>query len=200
MKQKLYDSNEDINLIISSLETNRSNLSEQEVLDKLNSEVTSISDLKPCKSNVITEDVIFEKIKESFLKEGVNNDINKTFFGCKDAKYTFMIEKTILAPNASILISSRNFEEKYLNQLESYIFTNKENIDIEKLTVLCYLFSYINKNMLPICVKSNQYKRLLPKITYTLNKFYNKNYSVIKSIYIMFNSLKDTAEESAGEK
>ena len=55
MKRKLYGSNKDIRLNISSLETNRSNLSEQEILDKLNSEVTSISDLKPSKPNVITE-------------------------------------------------------------------------------------------------------------------------------------------------
>jgi len=185
MVTKLFNLKEEININIST-----SLNAKEENLEKINQNVVNTS----------IENTIFEKIKETFIKENVNmnTSINKKYFSCKNAKYTFMIEKTILAPNASILISFSNFEEKYLNQLESYIFTNKEDINVEKLIVLCYLFSFINRNMIPICIKSNQYKKLLPKIIYTLNQFYNKNYSIIKSIYIMFNSLKDTKKE-AGE-
>jgi len=38
---------------------------------------------------------------------------------------------------------------------------------------------------------------MLPKITATLNTFFNKQYSVIYSIYTMFNSVKDTEAESS---
>lgn len=139
-------------------------------------------------------DQLFENIKGIFAEERliVRND---TYFTPTKGVIELNIDGSIFMPSRAILLQPRKFEELYLKELESIIYNSKEQLDTDKLLPLIILFSHINKKNYPIRIVSGNYRKLLSKVCSVLNNFLNKNYTVIRSIYESFNSIKDTEEE-----
>lgn len=142
----------------------------------------------------INNNQLFDNIKNIFAEEKlvVRNDV---YFTPSKGVTEFKLDGTIFMPSPSILLQPRKFEELYLKELESIIYNSKEQLDTDKLLPLIILFSYINKKNYPIRIVSGNYRKLLSKVCSVLNIFLNKNYTVIRSIYESFNSIKDTEEE-----
>ena len=139
-------------------------------------------------------DQLFENIKSIFTEEKqVTRD--DTYFTPAKGVFELNIDGSIFMPSRAILLQPRQFEELYLKELESIIYNSKEQLDIDKLLPLIILFSHINKKNYPIRIVSGNYRKLLSKVCSVLNNFLNKNYTVIRSIYESFNSIKDTEEE-----
>jgi hypothetical protein len=132
---------------------------------------------------------------KSIFVENKKIERNTVYFTSTRGKFEFNIDNTIFSPSKLTLLQIKKFEDIYLKQLENYIYTSKEEIDPDKLFPILYLFSQLNKNNYPVRIVTSNFNKLLPKICNILNKFYNKNYSVVMSIYTMFNSFKDTEEE-----
>lgn len=163
-----------------------------EVVNEENKVESSSSETK------VNNDDIYEGIKKIFNENQKVERDSIYFIMSKDCKFKYNIDNTIFSPNKLSLLQPRKFEEVYLQQLESYIFTSKEEIDTSKLFAIIYLFSHLNKNNYPVRIVTSNYIKLLPKVCKILNTFFNKNYNVIYSIYTMFNSIKDTEEEQNG--
>lgn len=142
----------------------------------------------------ISNNQLFDNIKNIFAEEKlvVRNDV---YFTPSKGAMEFKLDGTIFMPSPSTLLQPRKFEELYLKELESIIYNSKEQLDTDKLLPLIILFSHINKKNYPVRIVSGNYRKLLSKVCSVLNKFLNKNYTVIRSIYESFNSIKDTEEE-----
>jgi len=140
------------------------------------------------------ENKLFENIKNIFAEEKlvVRNEV---YFTPTKGVMEFKLDGTIFMPSSSVLLQPRKFEELYLKELESIIYNSKEQLDTDKLLPLIILFSYINKKNYPVRIVSGNYRKLLSKVCSVLNNFLNKNYTVIRSIYESFNSIKDTEAE-----
>lgn len=165
--------------------------SEQDNVDLNN----TISDFQPQVINVNNND-LYESIKRVF-NEGQSVKREEKYFTPFSSKYIYNIDNTIFSPNTLVMLSGKRFDEKYLKQLESIIFTDKEELNTDQLFSLVYLFSFINKKQYPIKITSSKFIRMLPNVVNGLNFFFNKNYSVVYSIYTMFTSIKDTEKEAA---
>lgn len=136
---------------------------------------------------------LFNNIKDIFT-----NSIqpqNKNYFTRGGGLANFNIDKTIFTPSPVVCLSGKKFEEKYLKQLEEFIFTTKENIDTDKLIGIIYLMSFITQNVYPITITTSKHKQLLPKIVFSLNKFFNDNYSTIFSIFTMVTNSRGVQQE-----
>ena len=142
----------------------------------------------------VNNDQLFDNIKNIFAEEKliVRNDV---YFTPSKGVMEFKLDGTIFMPSPSILLQPRKFEELYLKERESIIYNSKEQLDTDKLLPLIILFSHINKKNYPIRIVSGNYRKLLSKVCSVLNNFLNKNYTVIRSIYESFNSIKDSDEE-----
>lgn len=142
----------------------------------------------------VNNDQLFDNIKNIFTEEKlvVRNDV---YFTPSKGVMEFKLDGTIFMPSPSILLQPRKFEELYLKELESIIYNSKEQLDTDKLLPLIILFSHINKKNYPLRIVSGNYRKLLSKVCSVLNNFLNKNYTVIRSIYESFNSIKDSEEE-----
>lgn len=148
----------------------------------------------PSPVTVVNNDELFNNIKNIF-SEGERIKKNTSYFTMGKGKSSFNIDDSIFAPSKLLQLQPKKFEELYLKQLESFVYSSREEIDTSKLFPIIYLFSQINKNNYPIRIVTSNHNRLLSKVCNILNSFFNKNYSVIYSIYTMFNSIKDTEEE-----
>lgn len=137
---------------------------------------------------------LYDNIKKIF-SEGEKVKKDNIYFTISKGMVDFKIDGTIFSPSKLSLLQPKKFEEIFIKQLESFIYNSKEEIDTSKLFPIIYLFSHINKNNYPIKIVTSGYNKLTPKICNVLNTFFNKNYSVIYSIYTMMNSIKDTEEE-----
>lgn len=139
-------------------------------------------------------DQLYNSIKNIFTenKQVVREDI---YFTPAKGVIEYKLDNSMFCPSPVVLLQPRQFEKNYLKQLESIIYSTKEDIDVDKLLPLLILFSYVNKKNYPIRIVSSKYKSLLTKVCSVLNNFLNKNYSVIYTMYTTFNSIKDTEEE-----
>lgn len=135
--------------------------------------------------NKLNSDKMYSNIKDIFVNNpGIK--IKQNFFTSKKAKTNFNIDKSIFSPTPMVSLSGKNFRDKYLLQLEGFIFTEKENLSTDELFSLIYLVETIEKKHYPITIVTGKYKTLLPKIVSSLNEYFNDNYPVLKSIYRMF--------------
>lgn len=132
---------------------------------------------------------MFSDIKDIFTKEQESKPSATTFFTTGKGKIVFTLDNTIFSPVPVVLLSGKQFEEKYLKQLEAFIFNNHEQLDPDKLINLIFLFDYIKKDIVPITITTGKHKKLLPRIVSGLNTFFTKNYSVIASIHVMFSGM-----------
>lgn len=156
--------------------------------------VEAVQEEQPVQPVSLGNDQLFENIKGIFAEEKliVRND---TYFTPTKGVIELNIDGSIFMPSRAILLQPRKFEELYLKELESIIYNSKEQLDTDKLLPLIILFSHINKKNYPVRIVSGNYRKLLSKVCSVLNNFLNKNYTVIRSIYESFNSIKDTEEE-----
>lgn len=139
---------------------------------------------------ILNNDELYNEIKDIFEKDKkiIRNNI---YFTLGKGKRIFNIDDTVFTPAPIALISSKRFEELYMKQLESFIYTDKDSLDTDKLFMLIYLFNYINKNQYPITITSNKNNKLRNKIVKVLNMYFNKNYSIIASMSTMVTSFKE---------
>lgn len=181
-QKKLYSNHEEIVIDIKPKEA--TNLPETLV-----EVVESTNELAPTNNNKL-----FENIKTVFEQEQVivHKDI---YFTPSKGVFDLQLDGTVFMPSRAILLQPKKLEELYLKELESIIYNSKEQLDTDKLLPLIILFSHINKKNYPIRIVSGNYRKLLPKVCNILNYFLNKNYTVIRSIYESFNSIKDSNEE-----
>ena len=156
--------------------------------------VEAAQEEQPVQPVSLGNDQLFENIKGIFAEEKliVRND---TYFTPTKGVIELNIDGSIFMPSRAILLQPRKFEELYLKELESIIYNSKEQLDTDKLLPLIILFSHINKKNYPVRIVSGNYRKLLSKVCSVLNNFLNKNYTVIRSIYESFNSIKDSEEE-----
>lgn len=136
----------------------------------------------------LDNDELYNNIKDIFEKDSVVKR-NNIYFTSGKGKRIFNIDDTIFAPTPIVLLSSKNFEEMYMKQLESFIYNDKDSIDPDKLFMIIYIFNYINKKQYPITITSSKTNKLRDKIIKVMNTYFNKNYSIISSISTMFSSL-----------
>lgn len=120
---------------------------------------------------------------------------DKVYFVQNKGKVKFNINNTIFFPSNSTLLLMLNFTNAYLKQLESVLYNSREDIDTTGILEILMLYKYINKGKYPINIIVPGYIKLSSKICYTLNKFFNRNLSVINSIYTSFNSIIETENE-----
>lgn len=177
--KKLYQPNEEIVINVKSTVGKSDNI----ILEEQKTQSVSFDNSQ-----------IFNNIKNIFAEEKLvtRNDI---YFTSSKGVMEFKLDDTIFMPSAAILLQPKKFEDLYMKELESIIYNSKENIDTNKLLPLIILFSHINKKNYPIRIVSGNYRKLLPKVCKVLNNFLNNNYTVIRSIYESFNSIKDSEEE-----
>lgn len=176
--KKLYEANEEIVIDVKPKEETIPVVQEEQKVEPVS----------------IGNDELFENIKTIFAEEKlvVRNEV---YFTPTKGVMEFKLDGTIFMPSNTTLLQPRKFEELYLKELESIIYNSKEQLDTDKLLPLIILFSYINKKNYPVRIVSGNYRKLLSKVCSVLNNFLNKNYTVIRSIYESFNSIKDTEEE-----
>ena len=170
----------------------KAKINNDQVDGELTVETPIVESLSPV--TVVNNDELYDSIKKIF-NEGENIKKESVYFNAFKGVHKFDLDGTIFQPSSIVLLQPRRFEELYLKQLESFVYSNKEEVDTSKLFPIIYLFSMINKNNYPIRIVTGNYSKLLPKVCNILNSFFNKNYSVIYSIYTMFNTIKDTEEE-----
>lgn len=133
---------------------------------------------------------MFSDIKDIFTKNAPKAPERAgTFFVLGKSKVQFSIDRSIFEPNAVTRLSGKRFEEKYLAQLESYIFNKQEDLDPNKLFGLIYLAGFIREGHFPIKIVSAQHHKQMSKIEKVMNLYFNKNYSVIMGIATMFNGM-----------
>lgn len=141
---------------------------------------------------------MFSNLKDMFANNKTPTAKKETFFVVGKGKIQFGIDNTIFAPSAVVRLSTKSFEEKYLAQLESYIYNNQEDLDPEKLFAIIFLVGFIREGKFPIKLVTGRHRMQLPKIVAVMNKFFNKNYSVVMGIYTMFNGM--TAQQPQAEQ
>lgn len=108
-------------------------------------------------------------------------------------KLAFALEG-VLIPTPVVLLSGKNFETKYLRQLESFIFNNNDELDPEKLIHLIMLTTYVKMGNLPIQIICTKYPKHKERIVNAMNTFFTKNYNVLSSMCDMFTSSTSIAQ------
>jgi len=138
----------------------------------------------------LDNDHLFNGIKNIFTNDTDTVKVDKVVYFNQGKNNTgFVIDNTILSPTPAVVLGVIGFERKYLDQIEKMIFNDLEKLNPEHLFTLVYLVDMFEKKMGPLKLVSNRNRRLVPKMTNVLNTFFNKNYNVLKSIYVMFNGL-----------
>lgn len=134
---------------------------------------------------------IFADIGNIFSKEA---DINfKVYFKTsdKDTKVKYSIDNSVFTPKPITRIGG-NFEKKYLKQLDSILHNETDDLDESGILGLFLLYRAIDNGDVPIQIRSNTNQQLLSKIVSAMNHFFNENKTLIRSMYIMFNSNMDS--------
>lgn len=116
---------------------------------------------------------------------------NVILFGVsmKHCKVGLEIDGTLLGPSPKTMLSFKNFEKRYLEQLEAYIYNHEDNLREDALLELLHLFRFIDMKQYPIALISGRHRHKLPTIAKVLDQFVRKNYQVLSGIYTSFNSL-----------
>lgn len=166
----------------------------EEVEEKI-SEAASNETMEIPSDNSIDNKELFDDIKEIIQGTKEVKREERTYFSLYKCPLSYNVDDSPLAPSKLVLFNIRKFEELYLKQLEEIIYTKSDNINPNNLIPFLLLMNYIVKSNNPINLKTNRYRKLLPRINTTLNKFFTKNYSVLFSIYTMFNSYVDTEKK-----
>lgn len=125
----------------------------------------------------------------SVLSE-VKKELNekKVYFTCTSKKGTHIkIEDTELGPSKLSLLSGKKFEESYMKELKSLLYSSEENVKVDKLIALMHIYNISISTTKPIIITGLAYKKLLPKICNVLNQFFNKNIVIIGTICKMLN-------------
>jgi len=143
-------------------------------------------------------DQLFKNIKDIFTSPEAKPK-TKNFFTQGKGVTAFNIDNSIFSPTPVTCLAGKRFEDKYVQQLESYIFNNKDELDPDKLIALIYIVGIVHKGHTPITIVTGKYRHLLPKIIAGLNKYFAKNYSTLFSIYTMFNGM-STIQPEVKEK
>lgn len=133
---------------------------------------------------------LFNKINEIALDESAPSisERNKkviTYFTAKPSKNTVDITGKRIAPPVSILMSGKNFKEKYMEHLESIIYNGQEELNPDMLIDVCLMWGYVRAGWKNIPVKLVGYNKKIVDIVFVLNLFYHKNRNIIDSIYTM---------------
>lgn len=131
---------------------------------------------------------MFKNIKDIFTSEQ-KKPTAKHFFTHGKGAVMFGIDGTIFEPSTIVQLAGKRFEEKYTKQIESFVFTDKEELDPDKLINLIFLVDFIKNDRVPVQITTGRYKKLSPKIINALNTFFVKNYSTLLSIHAMFSGM-----------
>lgn len=132
---------------------------------------------------------LFSNIKDMFANKVTATAKKETFFVAKGSMAAFSIDRTIFEPTAIVRLSGKNFEAKYLAQLESYVFNSQAELDPDKLFAIIFLANLIKDGKFPIKLVTNKHRIQLARITTVFNTFFNKNHSVIMGILTMFSGM-----------
>lgn len=192
MTKHLYSKTDDIAINSEITPPTQEQINEQlEALNNANLTVNSLVQNSPTPV-VSSSNQIFENIKDIFTNDKEIKPQQK-FFTPGKGKIAFNIDGTIFTPTPVVLLSGKNFEVKYAKQIESYIFTDKDSIDPDKLIHLIFLMEYIKKDQVPVQIVTGQFKRYQVKMVNALNTFFVKNYSTLSSIHVMFTGMTSIA-------
>lgn len=140
---------------------------------------------------------MFSNIKDMFASKVAAPAKKETFFVNHQAKASFSIDRTIFEPSAIVRLSGKNFEAKYLAQLESYIYNGKDELEPDNLFAIIFIAGLLKEGKFPLKLITGKHRIQLPKIINVFNTFFNKNYSVIMGIYTMFNGMQVQQPQAA---
>lgn len=158
---------------------------EETVIDGTITDVTEEQPTEVVEPNA----VLFDSIKDIFTNNTrITN--NKAIFSTNRGAVSFNIDNTLFAPTPVVVLGGKHFSERYIEQLEEIIYSSKDMLDVEKLFGLVYIVGIIAKGHVPIKLTSCASRKLLPKIVFTLNDYFTRNYSTLYSIYVMFSGTK----------
>ena len=192
MNKKLYHSNDliELNNTDISLDLPVDTVADETTLETL--PVTDMNKLVSSKSKVSLE--LQDDMTRIFTSDSTKPPYTIYFVASK-SKYEFDVDGTIFEPNKIPFVNKTNLASKLQQQLEGHIYTTKDNIDENKLLIIMHIFNLINKGNFPIQVRSAKFRKLIPEIVKALNSFFNKNYSTLYSMYLMFNGIRVTENE-----
>lgn len=131
--------------------------------------------------------------KEEILSECAKYKKPKYFTTAK-SQYQYNLSDSSLAPNTKTLLKIKQFDKHYIAQLESIIYNVSEK-NFHELIDLLYLYREIGLNHYPIRITYERYPKLIERITYLLNHFFQKEELLLKSLYEMINSQVETQKE-----
>lgn len=131
---------------------------------------------------------MFNNIKDIFTNEKKPEEINN-YFTVGKGKFKFSIDNTIFTPSTLTLLGGKKFEERYVKQLEQFIFTDKEELNPDTLIHLIFMMDFIKKDNFPITITTGKHRHFINKIVNSMNNFFKKNYSVLSSIHVMFSGM-----------
>lgn len=203
MKNAIYDeqSNNELNAIIDSCIKVNSEAPKTQVTDEILYNFTGDESYNPNKTvdQILTPMPDFKHISEVYKNAEMTKPKADKFFTPKKGKIAFSIDKTIFEPSPVVALSTKSFEEKYVKQLEQYIFNDKDDLDVDKIIGILHLITFIKNGTTPIGLVTNgKFKYLLPKICNGMNTFFFKNYATILSILEMFSGSNNIAQQPEG--
>lgn len=147
---------------------------------------------------------LFEKepidiaLKNTLTKEEILSECNKLkkvkYFTTAKSQYHYNLSDSSLAPNTKTLLKIKQFDKYYISQLEEIIYNVSEK-NFHELIDLLYLYREIGLNHYPIKLTYEKYPKLIDRITYLLNSFFQKENLLLKSLYEMINSQVETQKE-----
>lgn len=183
---KLYAKDEEICISVKPI---------TEEVEEKTSEVTSSETMEIPSDNSVANKELFDDIKEIVQGNKEVKRVERKYFTISKSSLSYDIDDSPLEPSKLVMFNTRKLEDLYYEQLEGIIYTKSDTINPNNLVPILLLMDYAVKSNSPVTLKTNKYRRLLPRLIPVLNKFFNKNYSVLFSIYTMFNSYVDTEKK-----
>lgn len=117
------------------------------------------------------------------------NTVKKTRFTRGKGDLTFNIDKSPLSPLRTAMVGQGTFEDRYLKQLNSFLHTDKNELNPDNLIPLLILVEMLNKGNNTIHVKTGKYKQLAGKITNCMNIFFEENEQILEAMFGMFKDI-----------
>ena len=116
------------------------------------------------------------------VQAGLKTKTTAVFTLSKEAKQSFGIDGTALAPTRRVLLSGARFEQAYTAQLNSTLFNDQDSLEMGALMALISLSDVVEETKRPIRLMSQALRAKLPTICKALNTFYQDNHQVIRGI------------------
>ncbi len=137
---------------------------------------------------------MFKNIGDVYKEDKFTHSKPTTYFTDGQSVYRYNLDGTHLEPTIKTALSGARFDQVYLKQLESILYTESDKLDENQLFHLIRLYGFfeeVRKHDQNAKVKliSGKYHRFIPRMVKILNQFLKANESIIQSSYKMMNGM-----------